>query len=235
MKYIFSNYKSQVIFSIISFIIFVLFCIFFIYEINYWTIKYILLFLLPLIITIVSIILNEKQYLKKFSHFTKVIFCITSFIYYFFVFIFYIISISIYGFHKVNTYYRIYEEANNYIKDTFVNPIPKNAKNIKFHYNTAFLQGGAELSLYFKIDANTLKNYKDKYDSIAKWHEQIKNLANEYDYISSYFLNHSLSNEFLMYYIDGECDKSGYCNHGYYKGVGINEENQEIIFIYENW
>ena len=131
---------------------------------------------------------------------------------------------------------RYYEELRH---NDFPETIPKGAQNATMCYHPGFLQGGSVVGVYFKIDnEDVIKGYISKYEKKAKYtslnykpdgvtgYEPIEFLCSPYD---------ELPEEFVIYYLEQECDDSGYCNHGEYTIVAINDITNEIICENSDW
>ena len=239
-----SNNENKLVFvyacAIISFILCLFLRSFFIIENIIKMIIITLLFFVPTIVSIFIIYLNKKNILKKkYANIIQALLILP-----FFVYIFLLIFVTTFietadGVENKINYSRVY---NNFKLDYFPKMIPINAKNVMFHYNPPFLQGGERFSLYFKIDEKTLDTYVSKFKKISKWSGNNDSKNNDYvfhDCLYSFTpYNNSKSQDLKdleIYYLDGECDDSGYCNHGYSKIVVVNRKKKDIIFFYEAW
>lgn len=136
-------------------------------------------------------------------------------------------------------YYTHYiNENSTYLKKVFPKKIPDKVENVKFTYYPGLLQGGTMYSLYY-VDKNLSKEKFDKkYKEKAIWIGHKDDYNDESGLLTGVFS--SLDNienkeDFLIYLIDGDCDDSGYCNHGEYLIVAYNEKTNEVLFESENW
>lgn len=126
------------------------------------------------------------------------------------------------------------------LTDIFPKEIPKSAKDVKVHFSPAFLQAGTEIILYYKDTDKSIKDYVDKFTKKAKWIGTFDDNYNENDFtlynLKTVFYRLKISKTgFTIYLFNTDCDDSGWCNHGEYKAVFINEKTNEIIFSFEEW
>ena len=226
--------------SAIGFIICLYFRSLFIIENIFKSIIITFLVFLPTLISFLLIYLNEKNKLKnKWANIIQLLIIVPSFIFVAITFSIALLIETIDGVENVVNYRRIY---NYYKFDYFPKKIPKNANNIMFHYNPSLFQGGEIMSLYFKSDNHTINQYIKKYKKRSKWVGNFENKTdsyyfNEEIYIFTPYHESTLKemNEFTIYYLDGECDNSGYCNHAWCEIIAINNKTNEIIFFFSQW
>ena len=79
------------------------------------------------------------------------------------------------------------------------------------------------------------KIYKNKAIWIGYKEEYTENkglLTTSFAHTPSYYKNEF---DYTIYLIEGNCDDSGYCNHGSFLLVAFNEKTKEIIFKSEQW
>lgn len=139
---------------------------------------------------------------------------------------------SLFPVKNYHQYEKIYNTDSEIVK-YFPSVIPKDAYDIKFYYEPSVLQKGRVMNLYFKVDDFTINNYKSKYEKL----ELDSNKINK-EYISEdLHLDNEikLNNNYKKYFLYFECDDSGYCNHGAYSFVAINDNNNECIFVLSEW
>lgn len=230
------------IMTIFTLIIFILFFIFpiKIYELNY---KYIVLILglipviLYLLITIISNIFKNKKYTKLI---TNIITSILTFLLvgYYIIVLFISLLIDIEHPNKNIKYYNQYIK-DDYLLTAFPKEIPENIENTKLIYSPGLLQGGTTITLYY-IDNNlNIKIFDKKYTTKSIWIGLKKDYPKKDGLLTSFLSNTPVKLEnkenFKIYLIDSNCDKSGYCNHGKFLLVAINEETKEVIYTSQQW
>ena len=80
-----------------------------------------------------------------------------------------------------------------------------------------------------------MKKYKNK----AIWIGHIDEYTDKKGLLSGVFNNtpaHDKNiNDYTIYLMDGDCDNSGYCNHGNYIIAAFNKKTHEVIFSSEQW
>lgn len=135
-------------------------------------------------------------------------------------------------------YYNYYIRTSN-LKEKFPNKIPNNAKNIKFIHSTDILQGGTIYSLYYIDNKMTDEIFMKKYKNKAIWIGHIDEYTDKKGLLSGVFNNtpaHDKNTyDYTIYLMDGDCDNSGYCNHGNYIIAVFNKKTHEVIFSSEQW
>lgn len=194
-------------------------------------------FILFLIITIIAYKFKQKN---KSVHVIKTISIIITcllLVYYSFAFLFVALQYAIIP--VVNTkYYNKYVSGPK-LEKVFPKKIPQNAKDVQFYYIPGLLQGGTNYSLYYVDDKMTANEFEKKYKNKAIWigHQKEYNekaglLGSAFSYTPANFKN---ENDYIIYLIDGNCDNSGYCNHGEFLFTAYNDKTNEIIFRSEQW
>lgn len=209
-------------------------------EINY---KYIILimgfipFFIYLIITIISNILKNKKYTKTIM---TIITSIVTFIliFYYILVIFISILIDIDHPNKNIKYYNHYIKSD-YLLTVFPKEIPENIENIKLIYSPGLLQSGTITTLYY-IDNNlNIQTFDKKFTNKAKWIGLKKDYQKEVGLLDSFISNTPVKienkDDFKIYLIDSNCDNSGYCNHGNFLLVAVNENTKEVVFTNQQW
>ena len=131
-------------------------------------------------------------------------------------------------------YYNFFVNSNDLTK-IFPKKIPDNVKNVQFYYAPGILQSSTDYVLYY-IDENLdLNQFKDK----AIWVGYEKDYTENRGLLTGVFshtpIEYENKNNFIIYLIEGECDDSGYCNHGNYLLAAINENTNEIIYESSSW
>lgn len=230
LKQIFLNSKFSFILGIINLIIFLI-LISFIDEFHTNYILIIILGILPSFFYFLIVFLANKfsaQYRRKRIVNLIAIFSIIPYlIYLFFWTCFLFITIAMTPEVKLSSY------KHYAILDYFPEQIPENYIDASYYHTYRFLQGGEKFILYLKLDSVSI----EQYDSVFKEKniEPHKNIPKEKFYENTPYSDKSLNNNFHIYYLETNCDNSGYCNHGFDKHVVINNKTNEIIFYYQSW
>lgn len=206
--------------------------------------KILLVSFLPFIIfsIITFIIYKFKEKSKVVSYFKTTSIVISFFlVFYYFNASFYVVFLEASN-PMINPKYYNYHIHDSRLKKAFPNKIPKDAENVIFFYVPGFLQGGTKYTLYY-IDKNmTFSEFNQKYQEKANWMGHINEYMEKrgllsgafYDTPAEYSQNNN-ENDFIIYLIDGNCDNSGYCNHGDYLFAAYNEKTREVVFSSEIW
>lgn len=230
IKFIYKKTKMVFVWGILSFIIFLILINGTYYENLSSILKYWFLFLIPTIIFFLLIYLVVKDKLSlKIAKIIAYPLVFLSFFYYPYILLVNALDEAIYGYSKISTYYKLYDDLDNDTKKHLPKKIP-NEKEAIFHFNPSFLQGGSLFSLYFKTTREEIDNYVEEFSSIAI---SPKDFAQP-DFTYTPYKG-KLSQDFELYYLDGKCDDSGYCNHGLYSVAAINKNTNEIIFEMSGW
>lgn len=179
---------------------------------------------------------NKRKVRVIFKAIAGVFACLL--IYYYFIGLFMIVLIE-----STNpiTNIKYYKKQVNGTELTKVFPkkIPDDVENIKFHYAPGALQAGTNYMLYY-VDKNmTMEKFDNNYKEKAIWigHKKEYNekeglLVGTFSYTPAEYKNEE---DFIIYLVDGECDDSGYCNHGKFLLAAYNEKTNEVIFRAEYW
>ena len=237
LKEIKKNNKLAFIFVIINFIIGTLLF----YEALFRSINIILItllisylpFIIFFIISLLSCHLKDNlKAIKVIKIITKILTYLQVFYYFMAIFIIAILM----SLNPVTNpkYYKFFVNSDELTK-VFPKQIPKNVENVQFYYAPGVLQGSTDYVLYY-IDENiNLDNFKEKATWIGTKDEYTKVngiLRGASTYTPIEYKN---EDDFIIYLIKGECDDSGYCNHGKYLFAAINENTNEIIYKLSFW
>lgn len=221
---------------IINFLMFIFLRYIFIIEDTLKSIVFTLLVFIPTLFSLILILIKKRKNIKNsIINFIQTIFILIFSVYMFIIIIVGSFIMAIDGVDNVKKYKKV---CSLYKISIAPNNIPNNAKNINFHYNNSFLQGGEIFYLYFKTDHKTIKKYKEKYVDLAKWVKEYNSINNNYYYLKNEYIEDCFNKKIenlKIYYLDGYCDNSGYCNHGAYEAIGIDDISDSIIFYYEKW
>lgn len=186
----------------------------------------------PIIVSIKFLILMLKDKIKVSTNIISELILIPLSTIYLFVAILVIciieLMVPVRNYHQ---YKNLYNNDNELIRN-FPNDIPRDAYDIEFYYEPPFLQKGKVMNLYFKVTDATINEYKEKYEKIEidKNEIDIENLDKLY-----LDENIEINNNYRQYLLYSNCDDSGYCNHGSYSFVAINEISNECIFALYEW
>ena len=115
-------------------------------------------------------------------------------------------------------YYK--REIKGHLLKVFPSDIPDNVEKVEFYYAPGILQGGTNYSLYY------VDGHKDEYT------EKMGLLTGAFSYTPAEYEN---EDDYIIYLIEGNCDNSGYCNHGKFLMTAYNEKTNEVIFRSERW
>lgn len=221
---------------IINIIIFVFIRKNYVIENVFKSVIFTILLLIPIFVSLIMLNIKKKDIMNNNTlNLIQVLLVIGTFIYLFFVIIFADYILAVDGVNNIKNYNKV---CSLYKIKICPNKISKTAKKVYFHYNAPFFQGGEKFNLFFQTDTTEIQNYKKKYENNSKWINNYNLLNNDY-----YFLKNRKNEELFqgdienikVYFLDGRCDNSGYCNHGEYNAIFINEKNNSIMFNYEKW
>lgn len=230
LKQIFLNSKFSFILGTINLIIF-LFSISLIEEFHANYILFIILGILPSLFYFLIVFLANKfstQYRRKRIVNLIAIWSILPYLIYLFFWTYFLfITIIITPEVKLSSY------KHYAIIDYFPEQIPKNYIDASYYHIYRFLQGGEEFILYLKLDNNLIEQYEREFQE--KSVDPNENIYKEKSYKNTPYSDKNLNNDFRIYYLETDCDNSGYCNHGLDKHVAINSKTKEIIFYYQSW
>ncbi len=241
LKEIRNNNKLAFNFAIINFIIgTILF-----YETLFRPINIILItllisylpFIIFFIISLLSCHLKDNlKAIKVIKIITKILIYLQVFYYFMAIFI---ISILI-SLNPVTNpkYYKFFVNSDELTK-VFPKQIPDNVKNVQFYYAPGVLQGSTDYVLYY-IDENiNLDKFNNYFKDKAIWIGHKKEYTEKKGLLTGTFsftpIEYKNEDDFIIYLIKGECDDSGYCNHGKYLFAAINENTNEIIYKLSFW
>ena len=166
-------------------------------------------------------ILNSKK-TAMLTMFLSVIFLL--------VFICYTFLLSIWTATTVTTDVKYYSRAyaqienGNGVKGVFPQVVPTDAKDISFHYNPAFLQGGEVFKLSYTVTEEKISEWTVLLESAAEWigSNEEWHHTNNWDFYDTDSIRYHL-------YWD-----SGF-NHGEMCYVLIDPSICRITFCYEDW
>lgn len=135
-------------------------------------------------------------------------------------------------------YYNHY--VNGELNEIFPKKIPKDAEKVSFYYTPGLLQAGTIYSLYYidkDINSDKINElYKDK----AIWIGKISEYEKDKDLLNNAFSFSPLDgaiyeDDYTIYLFEGDCDDSGYCNHGKLLFMAYNDNTKEILYKAEGW
>lgn len=241
MKKIFQRTKFPFIMTIITCLL--SFVFFFLSNGESWNYRYIIIliglfpFTLFLIITAFTNILFEKKYTKIISMITTTILTFGCIVYYFVGILFCVVLILQHPVKDVNYYHHFV--SSSYLLQVFPKKIPSSAKKVKLVYSPKFLQAPVETTLYYIDDKMDLKTFDKLYRKKAKWVGYLSENKEKENLLDGFLINTPISEKnkdsFQIYLIKGNCDDSGYCNHGNYLIASMNPETKEVIFSSKEW
>lgn len=157
---------------------------------------------------------------------------------------YYVMAIIIIGFLEAenpvtNVKYYKHQVNGTELTKVFPKEIPDDVENVKFHYAPGVLQAGTNYMLYY-VDKNmTMEKFDNNYKEKAIWIGHKKEYTEKTGLLSGAFsytpANYKNEDDFIIYLVNGECDDSGYCNHGKFLLAAYNEQTNEVVFRAEYW
>lgn len=207
-----------------------------------WSYRYIIIlcgvfpFLFYLVITIVSIKFSNIKTVQTITSLLSIAFSLILLFYYFHVLFLSLIMETDHPSKDIK-YYSHYVKSD-YLLEVFPNSIPNNVENVQLLYSPGLLQAGTMYSLYYVDKSLQVENFDNRYMEKAEWVGYIKNYDDKDGLLSGRFYNTPVEykiENFRMYLIDSYCDDSGYCNHGRFLLVAINQDTKEVIYRSESW
>ncbi len=134
-------------------------------------------------------------------------------------------------------YYQ-YKVNSERLLQVFPKEIPSSAEDVMFLYSPGVLQAGTVYRLYYKDYSLTKEKFDNKYKGKATWigykgwYTEKRGLFTELYYETPAEVT---EDDFLIYLIEGNCDDSGYCNHGDYLFASFNEKTNEVVYMSNSW
>lgn len=198
---------------------------------------------LPCLGFIFIIFLTNKYYNKKY---TKLISNITLVIYIIFLMFYYPVIIFLSALNQFMdpvTDLKYYNNLEKIVNDekifqVFPRKIPDDGENVAFLYSPGLLQAGTEIYLYYVDKKMNIDDFVSKFEEDAEWigylddYNEKKGLfsSNAFDLVPM-----EDKDNLKIYLMESECDSSGYCNHGYYLLMALNEKTKEVLFELSDW
>lgn len=154
---------------------------------------------------------------------------------FFFIFMFLSFNIATTETKNIGRYERVLRLTDDSLTQHFPNQIANNAENVYFMHQPGFMQGGEILELKFQIDSEVIQNYKEKFLKQAEWMGKIDEVPiQEYEFLT-WEGSKRLPEDFTVYIFSSKAYKTNDWNHGEFSLAAINEKDNEIIFLMENW
>lgn len=135
---------------------------------------------------------------------------------------------------------------NPSVAHAFPERIPDDARDVRFHYHGAFLQGGGELSLAYSVDPEDLSAVEQRLRKSALWCGKSTDFS-DWDDRPSYFRGESFWGDYripddaTVYLVDyrnpyGE-DEDGHSwwNHGSFVVAAVSVGSGKAVFRYCYW
>lgn len=209
-------------------------------EISY-KIKVIIIGILPfsifLLITRLTYIYHEKKNTKTISNTITLILTL--------LFTFYcpintfttiLINDMMYPTKDINNYQKYIKSKK--LSEAFPSEIPKEVKDPILIYSPGFLQAGNRYVLYYVDPDLNIIDFDNQYLLKAKWignnNDNDLPMAVDINFTNLPVEEKDIDN-FKIYVIDSYCDDSGWCNHGRYLIVAVNEYTKQVIYESETW
>lgn len=202
-----------------------------------------LIFGVPFIcFSIVAYFATKGKLINAISYIITILLIVVSVFIMFVTFTFISIDAATTEITDIEMYERVLKVKNypeNSLIDYFPEKIPDNAENIAFRYNPAFVQGGENFDLKFKIDSDSINSYIREFSQQAKWIGKLNDSEAENNgvaFASFHALGYDeLPKDFTIYLIGSSPYKSMDWNHGQLSLVAISKIRNEIIFLAEDW
>ncbi|HZK33145.1 MAG TPA: hypothetical protein VFC60_01475 [Tissierellaceae bacterium] len=135
----------------------------------------------------------------------------------------------------IGKYERVLRLTDDSLTQHFPKQIPKDAENVYFMHQPRFMQGGEILELSFQTDLETIQNYKEEFSKQAEWIGQNGQAPiQEYEFLTWGELK-KLPEDFTLYIFSSKPYRTNDWNHGKFSIAAINEKDNKIIFLMENW
>ena len=115
-------------------------------------------------------------------------------------------------------------EGGNGVKGAFPQVIPADAKDISFHYNPAFLQGGEVFELSYTVTEEKMSEWTVRLEGAAEWIGSNE----EWHHTNNWSFYDTDSIRYHLYWDGG-------FNHGEMCYVLIDQSICRISFYYEDW
>lgn len=194
-------------------------------------------FILFLIITLLCYHFgNQKQVRFVFKAISAIFACLL--MYYYIIALFLILAMEAENPVTDVKYYRHYVGGTELTK-VFPKKIPDHVENIEFYYAPGFLQAGTNYMLYYVDKDMTADQFNQNYKDKAIWIGHKNEYTEKEGLLAGAFsfapVDYKDEDTYIIYLADGECDDSGYCNHGKFLLTAYNEKTHEVIFRAESW
>lgn len=185
------------------------------------------------------VIYKNKKKKKVFSIFKTISIIVTCLLFYYFIAMFVVALTEAINPMTNPKYYSYHIFTSPGLKKAFPSKIPKDVEDVKFLYDPGMLQGGTRYTLYY-VDKNmTLDEFDKKYKKQAEWIGHKDDYKDKSGLMGGVFYSTPSEckneNDYVIYLIDGNCDDSGYCNHGNFLIAAFNEKTNEVVYSAESW
>lgn len=229
------------LFATITFILFLV--AIYITRLDDWNYRYLilLLWLLPFLCYFIIIIITNKQVKHQIVRRVASIFSILltlAIIPYYFLIVFETIFIEMDHPIKNIKYYHDYVHSE-YLLNVFPSDVPNDVEHVQLIESPGLLQASDILALYYIDPQLNIEEFDYQYSEKAEWIGYKKDYSEKKGLLSSLSslipIEHVDEDNFKIYLIDGSCDNSGYCNHGQFLLVAVNEETKEVLYKSESW
>lgn len=246
MKNIINKYYSKAQFPFIMTIIALLFgllCIYLMIDVKESNNKILtvcnglLPFIVFLLITRLTYAYREKKNTKLISNLVTAILSLI-FISYFVTYTFTIVTFDAFMNPEVNIkQYRKYVHSERLLR-AFPSEIPSDAENPILIYSPGILQAADKYMLYYIKPNINLLDFDNKYGANAKWvgyyNDEEKPLGTDITF-GDLPIKYSEEGNFKIYVLESYCDDSGWCNHGNYLLVAVNEKTRQVVHVSMVW
>lgn len=194
-------------------------------------------FIVFLLITRLTYAYREKKNTKLISNLVTAILSLF-FISYFVTYTFTIVTFDAFMNPEVNIkQYRKYVHSERLLR-AFPSEIPSDAENPILIYSPGILQAADKYMLYYIKPNINLLDFDNKYGANAKWvgyyNDEEKPLGTDITF-GDLPIKYSEESNFKIYVLESYCDDSGWCNHGNYLLVAVNEKTRQVVHVSMVW
>ena len=120
--------------------------------------------------------------------------------------------------------------------DTFPQAIPDGADEVHFSYHPAFMMGGEELVLQFKMSDESAEAYQKKFEAQATWTGNGPNAYSEdYGIFMGTLSPFDLPADTVVYAISATPSKVNDWNHGKRFLTAVSDSENSVLFYAERW
>ncbi|MDN6195189.1 MAG: hypothetical protein L0I93_01700 [Atopostipes suicloacalis] len=130
----------------------------------------------------------------------------------------------------LENYERVVRITDDSLTTHFPKEIPRQAENIDYFHQSPFVQAGEKFQLKFQTDSESIQDYQKRFSKEAIKMGTIAEIEKEtlFDYSD-------ISPGSTIYLFVSDPYQANDWNHGEYSLAAINETNNEMVFLMEDW